>query len=89
MGNERTILKQNIARKIAEFRKKKGLTQDEFALKAGVTGGYVRLLESGKQNLTLETLDWLGRQLNCNPKAFFDKPKTNKATPGRPKKIAN
>jgi transcriptional regulator with XRE-family HTH domain len=86
MGNERTILKQNIARNIAEFRKKKGLTQDEFALKAGVTGGYIRLLESGKQNLTLETIEWLSKHLGCNPKAFFGSIKRTKTKPGRPKK---
>lgn len=85
MGNERTSLKLNVARRIAELRKKKCLTQDELALKAGVTGGYIRLLESGRQNLTLETLEWLGDQLNCNPSDFFKASRIRSASPGRPR----
>jgi transcriptional regulator with XRE-family HTH domain len=85
MSNETSKLITNFSRRLAEIRRSKGLTQDALANKAGVTGGYVRLLEGGKQNVTLTTIERFADLLNCNPKVFFDIPKTKKPLPGRPK----
>ena len=42
--------------KIREIRQGKGLTQDEFAVLAGLDRTHVYRLESGKQSVTLRTL---------------------------------
>ena len=76
----------NVARRIAELRKEEKLTQDELAAKLGATGGYVRLLESGKQNVTVATISKLAHYLNCDPKNFFETPTSDKSGPGRPPK---
>lgn len=76
----------NVARRIAELRKEEKLTQDELASKLGSTGGYVRLLESGKQNVTVATIAKLSHYLNCDPKDFFEVPTSEKSGPGRPPK---
>ena len=42
--------------KIQALRKRKGLTQDEFASLAGLNRTHLYRLESGKQSITLRTL---------------------------------
>jgi len=42
--------------KIQELRKKKGFTQDQFAVRAGLNRTHLYRLESGRQSITLRTL---------------------------------
>lgn len=48
--------KHQVGQLIKEARIKKGLTQLELAKMLGVTKGAVSAYETGKQNLTIETL---------------------------------
>jgi transcriptional regulator with XRE-family HTH domain len=85
MAHDPDKLIGNVSRRIAELRKLRGFTQDALADEAGVTGGYIRLLEGGKQNITLSTISRLAHLLHCEPKDFFDEPKSTKPLPGRPR----
>jgi transcriptional regulator with XRE-family HTH domain len=42
--------------KIRDLRKERGMTQDEFALRAGLNRTHLYRLESGRQSITLRTL---------------------------------
>jgi transcriptional regulator with XRE-family HTH domain len=77
----------NVGRRIAEVRRERGWTQDYLADKAGVTGGYIRQIEGGQQNLSLGTLEWLAGILKCKPTDLFQAAKPKKRTAGRPQKI--
>lgn len=85
MAHDPDKLIGNVGRRIAELRKSIGFTQDALAEEAGVTGGYIRLLESGKQNITLSTISRLAHLLHCKPRDFFDDPISTKPLPGRPR----
>jgi HTH-type transcriptional regulator/antitoxin HipB len=61
-------IKQRVGQQIREARKAKGLTQKELGEKLGVSESTVNQYESGKQNLTIDTLtkiaDALGAAFN-------------------------
>ena len=48
------------------------LSQDEFAKKLGYDRAYLSRVESGKQNLTVESLIKICEGLNVTLKDFFD-----------------
>ena len=52
-----------MARRLREYRDKRGLTQHELARKAGLSRGYLARLEIGRQDPTLSTLEKLARAL--------------------------
>ena len=61
----------DIGSRIQSLRKKKGLTQSEFAVLCGFDRTYLSRVEKGKQNLTLETLFLICEKLEITPKDFF------------------
>jgi UDP-N-acetylglucosamine 1-carboxyvinyltransferase len=53
-----------LAKKLREARKESGLTQKELGGKIGTTRQFITRIESGTQNLTLETLQTVAGALN-------------------------
>ena len=49
-------IKHLIGIQIKNLRKSKGMTQEEFAEKAGISSKYLSSIERGKENPTLDTL---------------------------------
>ena len=56
-------LKQKTAELIRSTRKAKGLTQKDLALKMGIGEPTINHYESGRQNLTVDTISKLGDAL--------------------------
>jgi transcriptional regulator with XRE-family HTH domain len=86
MPPKHSKLIDNVGCRIAEIRRERGWTQDFFAERASVTGGYIRQIEGGKQNLSLGTLEWLAGILKCKPIDLFYPAQPKKRVAGRPKK---
>ncbi len=61
-------VKLEVALKVMELRESQKLTQKEFALKTGKTQSVIARIESGKSNVTIQTLADLaeesGKELN-------------------------
>src|ERR1044071_902139 len=55
---------QTLAERIREIRNRIGLTQEELASQAGITGGYLAQIETGKRSPNRQTLIALCRVLN-------------------------
>ena len=64
-------IKAVVSGRIREARKDKGLTQKEVGERMGVSESTVNQYESGKQNLTIETLQKLADAVGVNIKEFF------------------
>lgn len=64
-------VKQQVAEMIKEARKARGLTQKELGEKLGVGEPTVNGYESGKQNLTIETLKKIADALNVKPSSLM------------------
>lgn len=59
------ILKK-VGKKIAELRKKKGFSQEEFAHECGFHRSYMGAVERGEKNLTLITVDRIVKALKIS-----------------------
>jgi len=64
-------LKARIGQSIREARKAKGLTQKELGLKLGVADSVITNYESGKQNLTVDTIQKVADVLGVEVSSFF------------------
>lgn len=52
---------------IKQWRKYKGLTQDQLAERIGVTGGTISQLETGRINYTQSIIERLAEEFRCSP----------------------
>jgi transcriptional regulator with XRE-family HTH domain len=76
----------DIALRIAEIRRSRGLTQEELAARLGVTTRYVARLESGA-NLTVTTIAFVANALRIEPGELFEAPRSReRPKPGRPRR---
>jgi len=85
-GHAPARLARAVARRVAELREARGLTQQEFADVLKVTLRYAQSLESGTQNLTLGSLEKLSAALRVPITALFEAPEGSQPKPGRPKR---
>jgi transcriptional regulator with XRE-family HTH domain len=56
-----------MAQRIQELRKRRGLTQEQLAAKAGVSRGYLARLETARHDPTLTMLEKLAKALGVKP----------------------
>ncbi|MFW5887734.1 MAG: helix-turn-helix domain-containing protein [Bacteriovoracia bacterium] len=67
-------IKLAIGNRIKELRSKTGLSQEEFADIASIDRTYVTRLETGKRNVTLQSLQKIIKALNTTYCDFFNHP---------------
>lgn len=66
---------------VREWRKYRGLTQEQLAERAGVTDGAISQLERGDTKYTQPMLEALADALNCAPADLVMRDPTDKAAP--------
>ena len=54
------------AKRVREERKSLGLSQEEFAAKAGFHRTYIGMIERGERNITLANIEKLSKALNTS-----------------------
>lgn len=81
-----TAVLRNVGRRVAELRQARGWTQEQLAEAASVTVGYVRRIEGGAENLTLESIVRLANLFKVGLDEIITAPAKTKATRGRPPK---
>lgn len=54
-----------IGRRVRQLRKERGLTQERFAEQMGISPGYLRRVELGRENLTVESIGKLASALEA------------------------
>lgn len=60
-----------IGERLRDFRKKRGLTLQELALRTGLSASYLSQIENARANLTLDTLLSIANELNVNLAELF------------------
>ena len=73
-----------VGRRIAELRRAKHWTQEQFAAEAEVLIGYVRRVEGGYENLSLESLEKLADLLDVDVVELLKPPVATETRRGRP-----
>ncbi len=64
----------DVGGRITELRKKKGITTNRLAYLAGISQSYLRDIELGKKNPTVEVLSYICEALDITLSDFFTKP---------------
>ncbi len=65
------MIEKDIGKRIQEYRKKRGFTQEQLAEKINVSTNYLSALERGVYNIKLETLVNILNELNCSADEIF------------------
>lgn len=75
-----------VGRRVAELRRARGETQEQFAARYRTSVKYIQAIEGGRENLTLLTLRDLALTLGVPVAELLVPPATLTAAPGRPPK---
>jgi transcriptional regulator with XRE-family HTH domain len=65
-------IKQKVGERIKFFRNKEKVSQEELANRAGMARGFISGVETGKRNITVETLGKILEVLNVSYGTFFN-----------------
>lgn len=85
--NEATVdVMQRVAANVRRLRVQAGLTQEEFSEAAGVAASYVKAVESGRANTTLDYLVKLATALDVDAARLLRRSKPLARPSGRPPK---
>lgn len=66
-----TAVSKKIGQRIKSIREKKGITQEELALNAGLNRAYIGYIERGERNPSTETISKIARALKVSTKDLF------------------
>lgn len=72
-----------IGKNIREKRRTHGLSQDRFALVAGIDRSYMGKIERGEVSITLEKLYRIAEALHCEPISLLPKMSSIRLPPSR------
>lgn len=67
-----TRVSRKVGKNIKKIRKKKGLTQEELALEAGLNRAYIGYIERGKRNPSTETVAKIAKVLKVSLSKIFE-----------------
>lgn len=66
------MIKESVGQRVKELRLSKvNLSQEDFAKKIGFDRTFLSRIESGRQNMTIETLDIICKGLSITLSEFF------------------
>ena len=68
------MIRKRVGQRIRELRIQSGLSQEKFALEAGLDRTYLATVESGKRNISIVNLAKVWRALSISPIIFFNSP---------------
>ncbi len=66
------MITEDVGNRIKYIRKKRGLSQEKLALKAGIDRTYLAGIESGKRNATITSIEKIVVALDVSMSQFFD-----------------
>lgn len=66
------LIRKEFGKRVKEFRKAAGLTQEKFALKVGLDRTYISSLEAGKRNVALTNLEKIANGLELSIAELFE-----------------
>ena len=68
----KTIENISFGKRVAELRKKTGLSQEQFAYKCGVDRTYIGIIERGEKSATLNTIAKIADAFGITKSELFD-----------------
>jgi DNA-binding XRE family transcriptional regulator len=77
---------RDIGRRVAEVRKRRRQTQEQFAESIGLSHKYLQAIEGGRENLSVRSLVKLANLLRIRAGDLFRAPRSRQVRRGRPPK---
>lgn len=68
----RTSLAQKIGKRIKDYRKAAGITQEKLSISTGISQTYISGVESGNRNPSIKTLDKFAKALGVSLSEITD-----------------
>ena len=68
------MIRYQVGQRIKELRQYRGISQEKFALDAGIDRTYIASVESGKRNISVVNLAKIWKTLGVTAKEFFTSP---------------
>ena len=65
------MIRKQVGQRIKELRMQAGLSQEKFALEAGLDRTYLASVEAGKRNISIVNLSKIWKALSITPLTFF------------------
>ena len=65
-------IKKRFGQRLKELRKKAGLSQEKFALECGLDRTYIAGIESGKRNVSLESIEKIAKGFKISLHELFE-----------------
>jgi len=62
---------KKLGKRIAELRKKRGFSQEEFAHECGFHRSYMGAVERGEKNITIQKVEQIAKALNASLSELF------------------
>lgn len=66
-----TTMRKKFGKRIRELRTQKGWSQEKFADEVGVHRTYIGAVERGEQNIALDNIDRIAKQLRISVEELF------------------
>lgn len=66
------MITHDVGIRVRDLRTRMGLSQEKFALKAGIDRTYLAGIESGKRNATISSIEKIVNALEISMKDFWD-----------------
>lgn len=66
-----TAVSKAIGNKVRKLREKKGITQEDLALEAGLNRAYIGYIERGERNPSTETIYKIAKALKVSPQELI------------------
>lgn len=67
----KTTVTEKLGKRLSEVRKKKGITQEELAFKAGLNRAYIGYIERGERNPSVHTIAKIALALDTELPELF------------------
>ena len=68
-----TPTRKQFAKRLREFRKKEGFSQEELGFRAEIHRTYIGAVERGEQNISIDNIHKLAKALKISPENLFKK----------------
>lgn len=65
-------LQEKLGKAVAQLRKERNISQEQFAFDSGIARKYMSEIENGKRNISLDVIERLAQAFRMRPSELFE-----------------
>jgi len=71
-NNTKMTLQEKLGKAVAQLRKQRNISQEQFAFDSGIARKYMSEIENGKRNISLDVIERLAHAFRMRPSQLFE-----------------